>query len=320
MARRTRVLFDLSVVIVLSAFFGTQASAQTRDRAVVLENAPIVLTPEPNRTPLRVAAAGTVLIAREEQNGWLHVQFQDPQFGLRTGYIETRFVRIERANLQPLDLTVPNPPSPSTPGQAETGRESVAQSASALRFDDDEQAPGRVFLDLNWMRMDPLQEAQAYTLTRTLFGEPATAATAYPALGNAQTVDVHVAVLLGAQVGLGVRPLRMRFDGPVGLAVRIPHPTLINRFGSDQGAAESYRVRSETILDFSAIYSYNQPAWRIAVFGGPTYFRLTQDMVSAINYEQIFSPIGINAINITAYQHNEVKDSTIGFNAGADTS
>ncbi|NOT28170.1 MAG: hypothetical protein HOP16_18975 [Acidobacteria bacterium] len=248
------------------------------------------------------------------------MQFQDPQFGLRTGYIETRFVRIERANLQPLDLTVPTPASPSTPGQAETGRESGAQSAPSIRFDDDEQAPGRVFLDLNWMRVDPLQEAQAYTFTRTLFGEPATAATAYPELGNAQSVDVNVAVLLGAQLGLGIRPLRIRFDSPVGLAVRIPHPTLTNRFGSDQDATESYRVRSETILDFSAIYSYNQPAWRIAVFGGPTYFRLTQDMVSAINYSQFFNLVGTNTINITTYQHNEVKDSTIGFNAGADAS
>jgi hypothetical protein len=86
--------------------------AQQR-RAVVLESAPIVLLPELGREPLRVAAAGSVLTFLKEENGWTQVEFQDPQFGLRTGWVQDRFVRVDRPNPQPLDLSVPEARRPT---------------------------------------------------------------------------------------------------------------------------------------------------------------------------------------------------------------
>ena len=94
-----RLRSRLAAMVILATCIGSvqRAHAQTSvDRAVVIADAPILIDPTAT-TPLRVAAAGTNLIAYEEQGGWLRVQFQDPQFGLRTGYIATRFVRIERA-------------------------------------------------------------------------------------------------------------------------------------------------------------------------------------------------------------------------------
>jgi hypothetical protein len=98
----------LVVVFILSMPALTQA--QGPDRAIVLESAPILLLPDPNRPPLRVAAKGTSLIVVSDEGDWLQVQFQDPQFGLRTGYVRSQLVRVDRAAMRPLDLSVPAPP------------------------------------------------------------------------------------------------------------------------------------------------------------------------------------------------------------------
>lgn len=71
-------------------------SAQARDRAVVIEEAPILLSPDGERTPLRRASKGTDLVLIVDEGKWLKIEFQDPQFGVRTGYIESRWVTIFR--------------------------------------------------------------------------------------------------------------------------------------------------------------------------------------------------------------------------------
>ena len=87
------------------ALFGGSAWAQ---EARVAENAPIFINPNPapTTTPLRVAAAGTVLTVVGEDGDWLQVQFQDPQWGLRIGWVLKAKVLISRPELQPMDLSV----------------------------------------------------------------------------------------------------------------------------------------------------------------------------------------------------------------------
>ena len=72
------------------------AGAQRNEaRARVIQEAPLVLLPDARRIPLRVAAVGTSLVVIGDEGEWLHIQFQDPQYGLRTGYVQRRFVEIQ---------------------------------------------------------------------------------------------------------------------------------------------------------------------------------------------------------------------------------
>ncbi|HET7221549.1 MAG TPA: hypothetical protein VFJ02_26015 [Vicinamibacterales bacterium] len=59
----------------------------------LIADAPAFLLPDATRTPLRVLASGTAVTILEESPGWMRVEFQDPQFGPRVGYIESKFVR-----------------------------------------------------------------------------------------------------------------------------------------------------------------------------------------------------------------------------------
>src|SRR5687767_14497070 len=101
------------VIMVLGVLVGSALSAHAQDRtATVTATAPIYVMPDASRTPLRTAAARTVLRVRGEEGGWLKVEFQDPQFGVRTGYVEAKLVSVSDPALQPMDLSV-KPAAPS---------------------------------------------------------------------------------------------------------------------------------------------------------------------------------------------------------------
>lgn len=105
-------LIALALVITVAA----GASAQESATAVAVANTPIYIAPDASRTPLRVAAQGTVFTVVAEEGEWTRVQFKDPQWGVRVGYVATNTLRVRRPDLEPMDLSVtPADVAPSTP-------------------------------------------------------------------------------------------------------------------------------------------------------------------------------------------------------------
>lgn len=102
------------------------ARAQDRNTAVATVNAPVYIAPDTTRTPLRVAAQGTVFTVVAEEGEWTKVQFKDPQWGMRVGYVATSALRFRRPELEPMDLSAPpesaastrqSPATPAPPAQ-----------------------------------------------------------------------------------------------------------------------------------------------------------------------------------------------------------
>jgi hypothetical protein len=57
------------------------------------------------------------------------------------------------------------------------------------------------------------------------------------------------------------------------------------------------------------------------VFGGPTYFRLEQDAITNIRFNQVFrNQPPSNSIEITEFDFERVEANGWGFHAGADAS
>ena len=88
------------------------ALAQPSANAIATTNAPVYVAPDVSRTPLRTAAQGTVFTVVADEGDWTKVQFKDPQWGLRVGYVETRLLKFNRPELAPMDLSVTAPASP----------------------------------------------------------------------------------------------------------------------------------------------------------------------------------------------------------------
>jgi opacity protein-like surface antigen len=63
---------------------------------VIVESAPAFLLPDAKRTPLRTLPAGTSVRILEEAGDWIRVEFKDPQFGARVGYVQRRFVQVRK--------------------------------------------------------------------------------------------------------------------------------------------------------------------------------------------------------------------------------
>jgi hypothetical protein len=87
-----------------------QAEHAGRTSARVTTTAPIYLEPGA-ATPLRVAAVGTKLNVLKEDSEWVQVEFQDPQWGLRVGWVQTKLLEIRRPELRPIDLSTIEAPA-----------------------------------------------------------------------------------------------------------------------------------------------------------------------------------------------------------------
>jgi hypothetical protein len=69
--------------------------AQGLPSAVTTATAPVFLRPDAKLTPLRQLPAGTRMRVIDQSGDWLHVEFEDRQYGRRVGYVQKAFVRIE---------------------------------------------------------------------------------------------------------------------------------------------------------------------------------------------------------------------------------
>jgi opacity protein-like surface antigen len=105
--RHTLPITFTLLLVAASAF--AQSSGPS---ATATANAPVYIAPDASRTPLRTASVGTVFTVVAEEGDWTKVQFKDPQWGVRVGYVETRLLRISRPELAPMDLSVTSPASP----------------------------------------------------------------------------------------------------------------------------------------------------------------------------------------------------------------
>ena len=126
---RHRGTWHSAVVLALSLFFAAPLAAQSGDTAVALVNTPVYVAPVATKEPLRIAAAGTSFVALGEEGEWTRVQFQDPQWGRRVGYVASKDLKARREALQPMDLSVkPDAPpasvapAPLTPVRVEPAR------------------------------------------------------------------------------------------------------------------------------------------------------------------------------------------------------
>lgn len=112
--------------VVLSA-----AAVIAQSQAVVTTNAPIFIGPVISQTPLRVAAVGTTLKVVGEQNDWVQVEFQDPQFGRRIGWVQRDLVKVSNPALQPMDLSVHDTPESRSNSGTVTSSESEHNSLAS---------------------------------------------------------------------------------------------------------------------------------------------------------------------------------------------
>jgi opacity protein-like surface antigen len=71
-------------------------SVQSLDFGVIVERARVFLLPDAKRTPLRNLEPGTSVKVLEEMADWIRVEFSDPQYGPRVGFVQRKFVQMRK--------------------------------------------------------------------------------------------------------------------------------------------------------------------------------------------------------------------------------
>ena len=109
--------------ILLALVLVPSAAAQTgfRTNATILDDGtPVLLYPDPSRTPLTMLASGTPIRAGDGAGDWVNVVFEDPRFGRRVGYVLKDHVQMDNA-----------PPRVRRPQPAPKADEELAASLAA---------------------------------------------------------------------------------------------------------------------------------------------------------------------------------------------
>jgi len=314
----------LAVAIVLTALaIASPARAQSGDTAVAAVNTSVFIAPDATKTPLRVASAGTTFVVLEEAGEWTKVQFQDPQWGRRVGYVVTRDLRVHRAALAPMDLSVkPDgatpPPSVETVPLATSSPAPLPTSAKASaphRFE-------RGWIDVNFGVAVAASKTFTTTVATPLFQETRTAQVTYHNPTGAE-FDFGGGYMITPGVGVGISFTGTAHQDEAQLYINVPHPARFNTFASSTKPTDAklQRVEGGVNLQLMLVAPVSSRT-KVRLFLGPTYFRVQQDMVGSIAYDQAFLVfLPVNTVDITTYEKKDKVEGTgWGFHVGGDVS
>jgi len=114
---------------------------------------------------------------------------------------------------------------------------------------------------------------------------------------------------VGAGVSIFSRPETVSFSA------RLPHPLHFDRFRQVEGTHGGIR-REETAVHLHARWTVPAgEAVEIALFGGPTFFRVSQEFLTGVDFTQEY-PYDTVMLGLSTAQKHE--GSAIGFHAGVD--
>lgn len=324
MKRRLLVLTGVLALASAGVVGAQSVEAQIPSRIVVNEAAPVFVRPDARMTPLRVAKEGSALNAIATDGEWYQVEFQDPQFGRRVGYIEKRHVSVSPVDLSIAELPVPAPqPATMVARQRVNGVQSAPKVQPAPRPAVTEgefsATPERGWIDVNLGMATAAQKALPTASHYRMFGEIATGGANYNFSRGAE-FDFGGGAMFNNILGAGISFSGTAHSDPTALAISIPHPLYYGRSASDTTMTEGEQMRTEGAVHLQVMVKapIENDRVRVRFFGGPTYFRLQGDAISEIYYDQAANIFGGNAVAITGYESENVESTAWGYHAGAD--
>ena len=134
-------------------------------------------------------------------------------------------------------------------------------------------------------------------------------------VGTGAVFDAGGGVRLASGLGFGVGVSRFEKLDPVTIDARIPHPFFFDRPRSLTGSVSDL-TRLETAVHVEIRwFAPVADSVELAVFGGPTFFNLQQDLVTTIAYDHSYP---YTEASFGSASTTPVSASAIGFHAGAD--
>ena len=185
----------------------------------------------------------------------------------------------------------------------------------------DAQTFERVWVDVNIGVAVPAQSNFAMAAQTEISQEDADFGAHY-SLPRGASFDFGGGFMFTPLVGVGVSVSGTAHEDTATVNARIPHPRFFDAFATDTAPTDEVLQRIESGVNLQVmLVPLRTDRVRFRVFGGPTYFRVEQDAVTNILFNQtfgVFTPS--NEIEITGSEVERVEANAWGLHAGADVS
>ena len=179
----------------------------------------------------------------------------------------------------------------------------------------------RIWIDVNAGSAWAADDSFAMTAAVDRAHEPAEFAAHYH-VPQAASFDFGGGFMLTPIVGVGINVGGSAHEAQAELLVRLPHPHFLNAFASASAQTDIPMQRIERSLNLQVmLVALRTKHFCLRAFGGPSYFRIEQDSVTDIVYNQFYfvrSPA--NVAEVTEYELERIDGSGWGFHGGADGS
>jgi Bacterial SH3 domain len=308
---------SLGLVVLIALVCGVTVGAQQPQQpaaggvGTVVSASPMYLTPDPSRTPLTTLQPGTRVRVLTVDGDWYRVMYNDRYLGERTGYVLAVTIRMDPAGQAP-----PPPTTGGVPGQVNPPSQPAGPPAQVIITSATPMKPqrDRGFISLNGTYQ---RESTAFSATSTVsqFGETKAIVTNYGGVHSA-LVDVAVGGRVWSGLYVVVGATRAAQITDAALAASVPHPVLPNSPRTVTGSVFALR-RWEAALHVDAAWSVDTPRVQVLVFGGPSYFRLKQPLVTDVIVNE--TP-PFNTVTFAGATVVESTRSRVGGNGGVDAS
>jgi Outer membrane protein beta-barrel domain len=177
----------------------------------------------------------------------------------------------------------------------------------------------RGWVDVNIGMAAAAEKSYSVSVEQILFRETARFEADYDWTPGAD-FDFGGGYMITPLVGVGVSFSGTAHLNTASVFARIPHPTRFNAHAQDTAETSDELKKTEGAVHLQAVLQpVSTPNARVRLFGGPTYFRVTQDTFDTIRYAQVFQVFGpLNEIDITDAPFSETEGTAWGFHVGSD--
>jgi hypothetical protein len=184
----------------------------------------------------------------------------------------------------------------------------------------------RAWFDVNFGVGAPTQESYGQQISLLqpqyfpLFGEPATYSVKY-SFPDGPMFDVGGGAYIGRRWGVGLSVARRQRENGAHFGVRLPHPAFTNDFSTAEADLSPELSRNVIATNFPIVVDVlNARVLQLRVFGGPSYLKVTQDVVRTVSWHQEFDSADrtVNLVTLTGYEPDRTKEDVWGVHAGVD--
>lgn len=131
--------------------------------------------------------------------------------------------------------------------------------------------------------------------------------------GSGESVEASGGFWVRTRFGIGAAVSRMSLRDDAVVTARIPHPFFFDRASTVEGAATG-SSREETAVNLHLLWRIRTGGKvEVALFGGPTFFDVDQDLVSAVEFDRSYP---YDAATLRGVTRQQASASATGYNVG----